>query len=475
MRTDHEVAFVKVSKWISSLAKHSEHYYQQESSSKSIAREDIDITGDRRLNITSHDIKEYFTDPRHPIVPWKHHRYSSYFESRPPDIALTYEWSTTFKQMRAFLDPSNIKWHNRAALDPNPSLAERLYLMSFAWVALGPLNKIPPEIEEQTIFVDIMYNDQTNADNIEQELEIAEGYYKEAKHHVVLGTRSVLERAWCLYEIAARREAGKRSQVLFVGTEGAVQMEQVNVGLSGMLHIIYTRLLFLGIVPLWYFGIDWTKEFFFAFSGIVKIFGSDASFNYFQNMTASKVSDLEGIRAKICKVFGENTDNFDHTIGSATLRASCSRVVLSLLLWLETVLVVALIPVNAAMAVLSLSLVAALALPVLCCTRGRSCFLFWDLEDTAKRMLALNMSPLAVLFIQNWLMINTILNAIPVIIILFSILLVWVIIIAIISSILFLAEKAWSLCLRSPHQQPVAAASEAPLSPAYTDLVVQQD
>ncbi len=74
--------------------------------------------------------------------------------------------------------------------------------MSFLWVMLGPFQKVPVDIGDKTIFVDIMMNNQTDVGAIEKELERAEGHYKGAKLHLILGSDGVLERAWCLYEIA---------------------------------------------------------------------------------------------------------------------------------------------------------------------------------------------------------------------------------------------------------------------------------
>ncbi len=67
-----------------------------------------------------------------------------------------------------------------------------------------------------------MMNNPTDVGAIEKELERAEGYYKRAKMHLILGSDGVLERAWCLYEIAVRREAWNRSQLLFVRGSGAL-------------------------------------------------------------------------------------------------------------------------------------------------------------------------------------------------------------------------------------------------------------
>ncbi len=75
------------------------------------------------LDITSHTIQKYFTDERHPIVPWEHPRYQRFYVDRDePEIALTYQWSTSFRKIKAFLDPANLAMHNHATVNPDPSI-----------------------------------------------------------------------------------------------------------------------------------------------------------------------------------------------------------------------------------------------------------------------------------------------------------------------------------------------------------------
>ena len=193
------------------------------------------------LNIKSEDLRKYFQ--KHKIVPHQHDKYKAYFSSTPPEIALTYEWKTTFSELRAFLSPANIRRHNSTALDPNPSLWHRLYLMSFLWVFLGPLALIPEDVDERTMFIDIMANDQNSID-MRRELASAERQYEGARWHVIAATSSVLERAWCLYEIAVRRGAGGRSQLVVAGGEegaGMAQLEVCTVGAWGLLKMIAYR------------------------------------------------------------------------------------------------------------------------------------------------------------------------------------------------------------------------------------------
>ena len=206
-------------------------------------------TGDD-LNIKSEDLRKYFQ--KHKIVPHSHDKYKHYFSRTPPDFALTYEWKATFRELRAFLSPANIRRHNRTALDPNPSLWHRLYLMSFLWVFLGPLALIPEDVDERTMFIDIMANDQNSID-MRRELASAERQYEGARWHVIAATSSVLERAWCLYEIAVRRGAGGRSQLVVAGGEERAGMEQLEVcavGAWGLLKMIVSRVVWTCLLSL---------------------------------------------------------------------------------------------------------------------------------------------------------------------------------------------------------------------------------
>jgi hypothetical protein len=343
----------------------------------------------RHLDITSHDIKRYFTDERHPIVPWKHDRYKVYFNDKPFEIALTYEWSTSFRDIQAFLSPKNVRMHNDASMDPNPSFAERIYLMSGVWVCFGPLSKIPLDIEEKTIFVDIMFNDQTNVGEIANELKVAEGYYREAKLHIILGTGTVLNRAWCLYEIAVRRETARRSQLLLQnerieGSECATRIDSACLGFFQTYKIIFLRSGYVMAVPTeWLLGLVLGLKssgvgLMNAMSATVLRLATGAEFNFFHSMAATKEEDKRGIGEKILMVFG-SPFTFDNAIGSATVRSSCSRLELTLLLWLEAVLWFVSVPVHVMFGPLSLLLTAAWTLcHVLFVSCGEQSFLIHE-------------------------------------------------------------------------------------------------
>ena len=95
-------------------------------------------------------------------------------------------------------------------------------------------------MDERTTFIDIMANDQ-NSVEMRRELASVERQYEGARWHVIAATSSVLERAWCLYEIAVRRGAGGRSQLVVAGGEegaGMAQLDVCTVGAWGLLKMI---------------------------------------------------------------------------------------------------------------------------------------------------------------------------------------------------------------------------------------------
>ena len=323
------------------------------------------------LNIKSEDLRKYFQ--KHKIVPHQHDKYKAYFSSTPPEIALTYEWKTTFSELRAFLSPANIRRHNSTALDPNPSLWHRLYLMSFLWIFLGPLTLIPEDIDERTIFIDIMINDQNSID-IKRELAAAELQYEEAQWHVITATSSVLERAWCLYEIAVRRGAGGRSQLVLAGGAegpGMGQLEVEAVGLWELLKMICLRISVAFAFPFNFSSallkLMWGINFVPPGSALLslKAIGKPNDAEFFSRMKASVEADKDMIRDKARTVFGDD-EEFDSTIMVATVRFGGGRLELGLLLWLEAGLALAMLPAHAASAALSLVAAGLWALGHLC-------------------------------------------------------------------------------------------------------------
>ena len=316
------------------------------------------------LNIKSEDLRKFFQ--KHKIVPHLHIKYKDYFTHSPPEIALTYQWVSTFRELRAFLCRDNIRRHNSNAIDPNPSFWERLYQMFFLWIPFGPLALIPEDIDEKTIFIDILLNDQNSID-IKQELDAAEQQYMWASLHIILATSSVLTRAWCLYEIAARRSAGGKSQLLMVSGENGAEIGQLQlhkVGPLGLLKMVLARAFAVLCVPLLVggavlrlmFGTNVWREFpsgsaYFSMFAV----GISDDVDFFSSMQASVESDKALIKERALEVYSSE-DLFNCSIMAATVRCDCSRLELVLLLWLEALLVLAGLATHFASGVLSLLL-----------------------------------------------------------------------------------------------------------------------
>ena len=309
-------------------------------------------------------------------MPHLHPKYKQYFVDRPAELALTYQWTSTFRELRAFLNQDNIRRHNRVALDPNPGLWARLALMSFAWVWCPVRPLLPEDIDARTIFIDIMANDQ-NSPDIATELAKAEREYQGAPYHIIVATAGVLRRAWCLFEVAVRRGAGGRSQVLAAGGEERArigQEEMAAVRPVGMVGIIFMRAwtVFLGSVQVGgallrlVCGIDVRKNARLgAMSQYASVDAAGKQSDMFRNMQATVEGDKAAIRGRALQVFG-SADAFDATVAAATLRFGGSRVELALLLWLEAGLFLAGLPAHAAAAAASLAAAAAWLLCHLC-------------------------------------------------------------------------------------------------------------
>ena len=125
------------------------------------------------LDITSHQLREYFQ--KHKICPSTPPEYSHFFNTAKPDIALTYEWSTTFARIYEYLCVDNICAHNACScigMKTTLSVLEIFYLMTFTWL-LSPLASLPEDLSEVTIWIDILFNDQNNQ-NMKEELDEAE-------------------------------------------------------------------------------------------------------------------------------------------------------------------------------------------------------------------------------------------------------------------------------------------------------------
>ena len=243
--------------------------------------------------------------------------------------------------------------------------------MSFLWVLLGPLRKLPLDIGEKLIFVDIMMNDQTNTGAIAQVLDKAEGYYRRARHHVILGLDGVLSRAWCLYEIVVRKQARRQSQVLYLRCRAAdfatkqIETNQIDVGAT------LSLLMSSSVIPfsLWIYDAVFnafsmnSKHFSmyenFEIYSSVGVFSDLLKHDFYQDMKAFKESDKEGIRQKISNVYG-GSNTFNSAVDSATVHCGTSRHMFSLLVWVESILFIWSVPCRMLSTIISFIVVVSL-------------------------------------------------------------------------------------------------------------------
>ncbi len=368
------------------------------------------------MHITSHQIQAYFK--KHKITPHRDERYSSYFVKRPAEIALTYEWNTRFDQIKQFFEPDNIALHN-SSLNPVASLKDRLYLMSFLWTCFGTNPSIPSNIEDCTIFIDIFLNDQ-NTKHIQGELDSAERRYRTVRLHIVLGTKRVFLRAWCLYEIAVRTESGKRIQLLLVrGPKGQdiMQIPPVSVGPVTTVFMVIIRALWVPYIPMWissqilrvFYGKDLSTV-----SSISEMTTIGTLMNFFQNLTSEEErefaranffdnmgafldSDKDAIRVKILQVFRSPHD-FNAKLRSTVVDSGVSALTLALIFWLEVLLFPLFFPIHLLCAVLALVLVLS-PIPA-CCTCA----------NYGQLLAALNLDARTAAFIEGWIVLDVVLK-----------------------------------------------------------------
>jgi hypothetical protein len=160
--------------------------------------------------------------------------------------------------------------------------------------------------------------DQTDVGAISQELDTAEGYYRGAKYHMILCSDGVLARAWCLYEAAIRREAKKRSELVFVrgfdGLEADLnikQVEAIKLDMAGLLDCIYERMCGVSLCStllITIFNVFCRLEIkfieeFTSYSSTAIQMACGKEFKFYEEMEAFKDSDKEGIKSKIDDVF----------------------------------------------------------------------------------------------------------------------------------------------------------------------------
>jgi hypothetical protein len=155
------------------------------------------------MELTSHHLRAYFQRERfHPKE-----RYFHLYSSLPPKLVLTYEWSTSFHQLRKYLNKDNMYKHSWTAGQFSPAPSDFfvfLFRIMFCLnMCIQSPTSPPVQIDTCPMWLDILFNDQ-NAVDIKAELKQAERIYLYAKHHLVIATSSVLLRAWCLFEIMTR-------------------------------------------------------------------------------------------------------------------------------------------------------------------------------------------------------------------------------------------------------------------------------
>ena len=201
---------------------------------------DPDFDEDRYLDITSHDMQAYFLSKS--IIPKE--KYPEFFSDVLPRAALTYEWSTTFRTVKAFLNSENIEIHNTSQAVMTDSQSSRVfsgscvteeeiftyhdfaplrmmlgvlrffsYYMFCCFGCCGLLASLPTDMANFPIWIDIFFIDQITADP-ELDLDDTEDAVKETPTHLVIGTETLLTRAWVIFELLMRKEAGLFSQII---------------------------------------------------------------------------------------------------------------------------------------------------------------------------------------------------------------------------------------------------------------------
>jgi hypothetical protein len=216
----------------------------------SISSSEKDLDGQNKIevfddiDITSHEIRGYFQ--KHKINPKI--VYASYYSDDPPTCAMTYQWSTNFRQIKLFLNAECLNqdplflahWYARHqnGLSNSDMQFAGLFIMFVCWAQLFGwvfFDLISDEdLANTTIWGDILFNDQ-NAIDIKTELLLAEEVYKKADLHIVLGTSQIFCRAWCLHELVNRVEANKSSVFLTAITSEGREIKQVQTGLSELI------------------------------------------------------------------------------------------------------------------------------------------------------------------------------------------------------------------------------------------------
>jgi len=136
---------------------------------------------ERKRPISSTTVREFILAGNpHPASMFPH-----CFSEDPPIIALTYEWRLDFDGIFSFLNTKQM-------MECNSTWNE----------------KLPTDMSEIRIWIDVLFIDQLSSD-IASCLEASEIVYRNAMFHLMLITDTIFTRAWCLFELAVRRQAQK--------------------------------------------------------------------------------------------------------------------------------------------------------------------------------------------------------------------------------------------------------------------------
>ena len=134
--------------------------------------------------MTSEHVKDYLKAGNpHPAI-----LFPNFFSDEFPTVAITYQWVLTLVDVGSYLSKGQIAKSRGAA-------------------------NVPQDTSRFTIWVDVFFIDQ-NSQDIDGNLEQAQDVYRNAEFHFLLLSSQIFTRAWCLYEIAVRRQEKKDTIIL---------------------------------------------------------------------------------------------------------------------------------------------------------------------------------------------------------------------------------------------------------------------
>jgi hypothetical protein len=137
-------------------------------------------------NVTSHLFAKYLKDGNsHPAKD-----YPDLFSKEFPDGALSYEWSLGLGGGTGLVVVLNDLKVQRARSEDGKRIGGRL-----------------------RVWIDCFFIDQLSK-KIQVELAISQEYYILCGLHIIAGSKSFLNRGWCLWELGLRAHSGKKSLVI---------------------------------------------------------------------------------------------------------------------------------------------------------------------------------------------------------------------------------------------------------------------